>query len=169
MTDLQQLLTSMRQGDKAAFEALYENLKKPLYTVILRITRAPMLAEDILQDVFVKIYLEPPATTINPRAYLYRMAYNLAIDSLRKHRACADLEEAETTIYSKFDDSCNKIDIERAFFALTEKECSIVTLHINGALKFREVAAIMEMPLGTVLWTYQKAIRKLRNLLEGAI
>ncbi|MCL2343705.1 MAG: RNA polymerase sigma factor [Firmicutes bacterium] len=167
--DLQKQLVRLREGDRTAFEALYENLKKPLFTVILRMTRDWALAEDILQEVFLKLYLSPPEPSVNPRAYLYRMARNSAIDSVRKRRSDVNLENAEQILCDPAEDLPQKIDTENAVQALPERERDIVTLHINGELKFREVAALLELPLGTVLWAYQKALRQLQTLLGGVI
>ena len=169
MSDLIQLLFSVRGGDRAAFEALYEEMKKPLFTIILRITRDFAQSEDILQELFLKIYLAPPSPTVDPRAYMCRMARNLAIDSARKQRPEAGLEEAEHRIWHPHDDLSSKLDIENAILTLSDRDQQIVTLHLNGGLKFREVAVILEIPLGTVLWAYRKAIGQLRNTLGGAI
>ena len=169
MDDLQKWLAAVRKGDKAAFESLYEAMKKPLFTVVLRVTGDRALSEDILQDVFLKLYLSPPEGAVNPRAYLCRMARNLAIDSLRRRRQEAPLEEVENTVFHPTDDLALRMDIEDAILSLPERERQIVTLRLNGELKFREVAEILELPLGTVLWSYQKAIGHLQTVLGGAI
>ena len=166
MMDLQKRLVAVRGGDKAAFEALYEEMKRPLFTLILRITRDKALAEDILQELFLKLYLSPPEPSVNPGAYLCRMARNLAIDALRKQKPQADWEQAEATLCCYMDDN---IDVEDAMAALPLRERQIVTLHINGGLKFREIAAMLEIPLGTALWAYQKALDQLRITLGDAI
>ena len=167
MSELTKLLDSVRCGDRAAFEALYENMKKPLFTIILRITRDFALSEDILQELFLKIFLSPPECAGNPRAYMCRMARNLAIDNARKKRKEATLEEAEHSVWHPREDISATMDIENAIMLLNERERQIVTLHINGGLKFREVAEAMEIPLGTVLWAHRKAIRQLRSILGG--
>lgn len=169
MSELTQLLESVRGGDKAAFEALYESMKKPLFTIILRITQDFALSEDILQELFLKIYFSPPENTTNPRAYMCRMARNLAIDSVRKRRPETELVEAEFRSWHPQEDISTSIDTENALLALSERDRQIVTLHINGGLKFREIAAIMEIPLGTVLWAYRQAIGQLRSILGGAV
>ena len=169
MSDLNKLLDSVRGGDKTAFEDLYERMKKPLFTIILRITHDFAQSEDILQELFLKIYLSTPENTANPRAYMCRMARNLAIDSVRRKKTEVGLEEAEHHAWHPQDDSAAELDIENAIMALAERERQIVTLHLNGGLKFREVAAIMELPLGTVLWAYRKAINELRSTLGGVI
>jgi len=169
MDDLQEKLTAIRKGDRGAFEALYESMKKPLFTIILRITRDFARSEDVLQELFLKIYLTPPSPDTNPRAYMCRMARNLAIDSARKQKPEAELEDAVYGMMHPQEDLSIKLDIERALMILSERDRQIVTLHINGGLKFREVAATMEIPLGTVLWAYRKAIGQLRNTLGGAV
>ena len=63
-------------------------------------------------------------------------------------------------------DSGEKLDIERALDQLDEPKRRIVTLHINAGLKFREIAEIMDIPLGTAIWRYNDAIKRLRELLS---
>ena len=166
MDEMRKMLADIRSGDRIAFEALYEALKTPLFTIILRITHDNALSEDILQEVFLKLYLSPPDPSVNPRAYICRMARNLAIDSVRKRKPTVDHDEAENYLCHPVDNLAQKMDIENALQALPDRERQIVTLHINGGLKFREVAGILDLPLGTVLWAYRKAIKQLRNTLE---
>jgi RNA polymerase sigma-70 factor (ECF subfamily) len=169
MSDLQKWLGSIRDGDKAAFEALYEEMKRPLFTIILRITGDRGKSEDLLQELFLKLYLSPLETPANSRAYLCQMAHNLAIDSVRKQKPYVDWEQAEETLSCQMSDIGQSMDIEDAIQTLPKRELQIVTLHLNGELKFREIAAILKIPLGTVLWSYRKAIEKLQKILGGAI
>jgi len=164
---LRQKLLAMQNGDKIAFEEIYEQLKTPIYTIILRITQDNALSEDILQEVFLKLYRSPLKPQIeNPRAYLFQMARNLAIDNVRKQQPrFADLESIENLAYLPTDDFSLRMDIDHAMKRLPLQERQIVSLHINGELKFREIANMMDIPLGTVLWKYQKAIKWLRSKL----
>ena len=57
--------------------------------------------------------------------------------------------------------------MERALAQLPELERQILSLHLNAGLKFRELAVILKLPLGTVLWRYQRAIGRMRSILEG--
>ena len=167
MADLQHWLASIHRGDRAAFEALYEHMKRPLFTVILRTTGDRPLAEDVLQDLFLKLYLTPPQPAKNPHAYLCRMARNLAIDALRTQKP--DIEFDEHVHHNPGPDFSQALDVEDAIAALPAREREIVTLHLNGGLKFREIAAAMDIPLGTVLWAYQKALDQLRITLGGVL
>ncbi len=168
--ELQKKLVALRNGDKTAFEEIYKHLKTPMYTIILRITQDKAESEDILQEVFIKLYRSPPKPPIkNPRAYIFQIARNLAIDSVRKQPQFADLESIENIVYLPTDDFSMKMDIDHAMKTLPLQECQIVSLHINGELKFREIADMMDIPLGTVLWKYQKALNRLRSILSGGV
>jgi len=166
MTQLEQWLDEIRSGDKVAFEALYENTKNLLYTIIFQITQDVTLSEDVLQELFLKIYLSPPTPSANPRAYLCRMARNLAIDSVRKLKPHCNWEQAEN-ILSHMDDISQSLAIEDAIRCLPERERQIITLHIHEEVSFREIAIILDLSLGTVFWAYQRAIKQLRNFLGG--
>lgn len=161
---LKQLLKQLHNGERQAFSEIYQEMKVPLFTVLVRLTGDRPLAEDLLQEVFLKIYQQPPQVE-KPRAYLFRMARNLAVDALRKNQPTESLEEQE--YLGRTYDSDMRLDLEHAFSMLTLQERQLVALHLSAGLTFREVAAIVERPLGTVLWQYQKAIGKLRMILGG--
>jgi len=165
--ELQKYLISLSDGDRAAFEKIYENLSTPMYTIILRITHDRSLSEDILQEVFVKLYLSPPTSAGNPRAYLFQMAHNLAVDGARKNPQFVDLEDCEKLAGLPADDFSQRMEIEDALESLPSAECNIVSLHINGGFKFREISDILGIPLGTVIWRYHRAIKSLRSYLSG--
>lgn len=166
-TVLAQKLAQVRCGDKAAFEEIYRQLSTPLFTVILRIVQNRAAAEDVFQEVFVKLYQTPPPDTVaNPRAYLFQMAHNLAIDSLRKLRPTSEWESVQLG-HMQEEQMAEKLDIEQAMGTLDCTARQIVSLHLNAGLKFREIASIVGLPLGTVLWKYQKAIKALQAYLKG--
>lgn len=163
---LRSLLFAVRQGDRAAFTALYDAMSPPLYTVLFRIVGDRAAAEDLLQELFLRVYQSPPDTARRPRAYLFAMARNLALDDLRRRRPEAALSELEAAPAVDVD---GRVDVERALSALSAADRQLVTLHLNAGLKFREIAQVMEMPLGTVLWRYRRAIELLRQELEGSL
>ena len=72
-------------------------------------------------------------------------------------------------MYLPPDDFSAKMDIDHAMKTLPLQECQIVSLRINGGLKFREISDVMGIPLGTVLWRYQKGITQLRSILSGGV
>lgn len=169
MTNAQLLrqLELLRTGDTDAFEQIYIHLSQPLFTVIVRIMGNRTAAEDILQEVFVKLYQSPPPPSVkNPRAYLFQMARNLAIDGIRGQHQSVSLEEVELQSFPTADPHL-AMDVASALAALPQSQRQVVSLHLDGGLKFREVAQITGVPLGTVLWQYHQAIGRLRTLLSG--
>ena len=165
-SELCERLDAVRGGDIMAFEEIYSDLKAPVMTVAMRITGDRHAAEDVLQEVFVRLYQSPPDPLIKkPRAYIFRMARNLAIDSIRVQQPLS-LEDCEDFLQSNDPDTAGRLDIEAAMRLLPLEQRQVVSLHLNGGLKFREIAHITETPLGTVLWRYQKAIKRLQEILE---
>lgn len=164
---LREALARLCSGDASAFEQIYTELSAPLFTVILRITGDREASEDILQEVFLKLYRAPPGPEVKkPRAYLFQSARNLALDELRRRPREVDID-ALPDLPQPGPDPAQRLDLERAFAALAPGERELVSLHLNGGLKFRELAQVTGAPLGTVLWRYRKAIDKLRILLNG--
>ncbi len=168
MTDkeLSGKLAELKSGNKNAFEEIYHEISNTAFTVAYRITGDRCLAEDIIQEFFVKLYKKPPESPLEkPRAYLLRMVHNLTIDKLEKQHV--NLDDCENMLSDKVDTTDERIDLERAFAKLSDEERQLVTLHLNGGFRFREIAEIMSIPTGTALWRYRKAINKLRNILNG--
>jgi RNA polymerase sigma-70 factor (ECF subfamily) len=168
-SQLQARLDLLRSGDLNAFEELYAELNQPLFTVILRIVGHRAAAEDILQEVFLKLYQSPPPPSVRkPRAYLFQMARNLAIDSLRTQHPAVPLDDLALQ-GAPGPDRDFALDVSDALAALPQRQRQVVSLHLDGGLKFREIAQITETPLGTVLWQYRQAVDRLRTLLGGTV
>lgn len=165
---LREQLDLLRQGDRNAFETIYHDIKTPVFTIILRITQDRELSEDLLQEFFVKLFRAPPDPTVRkPRAYLFQTARNMALDGLRKRPREDSLDECGHLPADGLDRREDAVDLDAAFCRLPLTERQIVVLHINGGLKFREIAEGLGQPIGTVLWRYQKALGALRSCLEG--
>ena len=137
MTDerLKMLLQQLRNGDQRAFSDIYQEMKVPVFTVLVRMTGDRSLAEDLLQEVFLKIYQQPPQVE-KPRAYLFRMTRNLAVDVLRRSQPTESLEEQEHLGITY--DSDVKLDLEQAFSMLTLQERQLVAFHLSAGLTFRD-------------------------------
>lgn len=163
--ELRRCLEKIRQGDQDAFAALYTDLQTPVFTVMLRILGRRAEAEDATQDFFVKLYQKPPGPEVGkPRAYLFQSARNLALDALRKRPDCLELELDAAAAPAP--DPAEKLDLERAVARLPDLERQIIALHLNADLTFRQTAAIVQAPLGTVLWRYRRALDRLRKELS---
>lgn len=167
---LKSRIALLHEGDKAVFEELYHELKTPVYTIIFRVLYDRALAEDVMQEVFLRLFRSPPDSQVrNPRAYIFQMARNLAVDSKRKPVQAALSDEMEISGPSIEEAIVSRLGMEKALGTLSMDDREIVTLRINAGLKFREIASILGIPLGTALWKYQKAIGQLRSKLSGGV
>ena len=159
-------LAQIRAGDAAAFEQAYRILKIPIYTLALRLLQNRAAAEDVTQETFLRLYASPPGPEVRkPRAWLFRVARNLAIDALRQRRE----ENLKEDFATPEENLALRLDVERALAALPEDEREILTLHLNGGLTFSEVAGVVGLSLPSVYRRYKKAVLTLRGLLEGVL
>lgn len=163
-SSLGEYLILMSSGDRDAFVKLYEELKRPVFTVIFRIVTSRESAEDITQEFFIKLYKSPPKERIkNPRAWLFMSARNMAIDHIRSRRPYEELDE--NIQYE--DDIAADMDVEGAIASLEKTEREIVTLHLNCELTFSEISEIMGLSMPSVYRRYRKAIGKMKEKLQG--
>ena len=163
--ELQRHFAALRAGDKQAFAPIYEALRTPVYTVIYRITLSRAAAEDAMQDVFLKLFQEPPAPSVkNLRAWVFRVARNRALDTRRKKQA-AELKE-DTALWEE-PDTALRLDLERALARLAPAEREMLALHLTAGLTFREAAAVTGLSPSAAYRLYEKALRTLRSILNG--
>lgn len=161
-------LRRLRSGSLEALEAIFLDLRTPVFTVLLRLVRDRELAEDLTQEVFLRLWQSPPAEDVrSPRAWLFRVAHNLALDALRRPGA-GELPE-QLPVQDFAEGVHARLDVEAALASLSPRDREIVTLHLGAGLRFREIAAILELPLGTVLWRHSRAISALREKLDGGV
>ena len=165
--ELKQAFIRLKSGDTDAFADIYHSLKHVVFTIVWPIVRVRETAEDVTQDVFVKLYVSPPDPSINNvRAWIFRMARNLAIDELRKKQSVG-IEEHEVQAVDEADRLEWKWDVESALSALPDLERQIVTLHLNGDLPFAQIARIVELSIPATYRKYRKAIKALQSHFIG--
>lgn len=135
----------------------YEQYKTGIFRYALSIVKEPEAAEDVLQEVFVRLlsgkgFPQPG----KEQAYLYRMARNLCYDQLRRRKRYGG--ESEQT--GNTEGSYAYIEL---ISQLDRKEQEIVTLKIVGGLTHREIAGIMGLTEHAAKKRYERAIQKLRE------
>ena len=156
---------AMLTGDKAAFTDIYNEIKTPVFTVIYRTVGNRDASEDVMQELFLRLLRRDGISEVkNPRAYIFMMAHNMALDEVKKKTTEAlDEEMKDETDHAE--NICVKMDVESALARIPPAERETVTLHLSAGLKFREIAKMLGLPLGTVLSRYNSAIKKLRMML----
>lgn len=153
------LLTRACHGDNDALHALYAGLCAAVYHYALSIVNRREDAQDILQDTFVRLKTCAYRTG-GAKAYIFTVTRNLALTCLRERGRTAD--EDHNAVYSIRDDAVLSTEMDEALATLSPDERQLVLLHVLGGLKHRETAGFLHLPLGTVLWRYQRALTKLR-------
>lgn len=145
------------------FEELYEQHKTGIFRYALTIVRSPSVAEDVLQETFVRL-LEYGALPFSPggaQPWLYRVARNICFDILRRQK-----KEADGTQTSAAD----PLGFLELIQPLTPKEQEIVSLKILGNLSHKEIAAVLGITVHGTKKRYERAIGKLRqSMKEGSI
>jgi RNA polymerase sigma-70 factor (ECF subfamily) len=155
---------------------LFEELCQPVYRYIRGFVRDTALARDVTQEVFVKLCTELAAgrQLTNVRAWLFRIAHNLAIDEQRKLRvreAHEDYSEAADVAFLFFSDPSPSAEqqllqrerhgwLREAVQMLSAQERRCLFLRAQG-LRYREIADVLDIKLPTVVTFLTRAIQKL--------
>jgi len=166
MDQIHEIIEQLRKKDYSSFDTFYALTKKQVFFAIVSIVKDQDLTEDLMQDTYVKFLekIDQYRSGENPYAYLSRIGRNLAINTYNKRKKEVVSEEIFETIPSEEVVEIDEDqDILKILDLLDQDEKEVVTLHVINDLKFREVAETMDKPLGTVLWIYNKAIKKLKQ------
>lgn len=164
------LLLKIADGDKEALHTLYESVAGSVYGFALSITKNPHDADDVLQETFLKIYAKAGEYIPHgkPMAWIFTITRNSALSKLRDTAKTCEYDEKhpETVDVSSVSNIEQKLVIETLFRILTDEEKQIVVLHAVSGMKHREIAAILDLPVGTILSKYNRAIRRLKTVLQ---
>jgi RNA polymerase sigma-70 factor (ECF subfamily) len=188
--ELAALLARAGLGDRAAFATLYERSSAHLLAVVLRINRDRGQAEDILQEVYVKVWAAAQsfdAAQSQPLTWLTSIARNRAIDSLRRQQTQPQLQtlhpnlnDEDPDVYDTVaDDAAGPLELlSRASDARALSQCmqglsaqqrQSVALAFYDGLSHAEVADKLHQPLGTVKSWVRRALQTLKSCLESAV
>ena len=165
--DINELVRQLQNGNIEVFDDIYYQTKDIVYYSIFIILKDNQLSEDIMQDTYLKALnkIHTYKRRAHFKSWLITIAKNLAINEFnrRKKEMLIDISENEYILGSCSSTAENEVLINQIFTVLSETEKEIVMLHIIGDMKHREIAILLNKPLGTITWTYNKAIKKLRN------
>lgn len=163
----QKLINRLKNQDETAFEAVYHETKHAVYAMVISIVRDRFLAEDIMQDTYIKMLrnIQSYKRRYKFINWLLTIAKNTALDSLRANRSTVNLDPGDNDdLFISKDASVEKKMLSEYYLSLIPKDQQqIVLLRVVGDLKHKDIASIMEMPLGTVTYLYQKALSTMRE------
>ncbi len=163
---LNKYLLSLQNGNIDALEKIYNITRKAVFSVSLSVVKNVQEATDLMQTTYIKvkekINLYKPNT--NALAWILTITRNISINQSKKlsRSLVSDFNEHEIA----FEDENEYKDIpifKICKQVLTEDELAIVLLYSVNGYKHREIAEILNKPLGTILWTYNNSLKKLRK------
>ncbi|NMH72005.1 RNA polymerase sigma factor [Bacillus sp. RO2] len=170
------LYERIRKKDKTALEELYDRYEKILYSFLLKITNDHEIAEEAMQDVFIKIWQGTGIYDESKgkfRSWLFTIARNKALDIIRKQQRTqsAPLEDVEPFLQSN--DSTEKetewkeeqIVIREAVSTLSDDQRKMVHYMYFKGYTQQKIAELTGIPLGTVKGRIRLALKKLKPLL----
>jgi len=183
-TDVQ-LMLDVKAGDEQSFELLLQRYRTPLVNFIFRMVRSREQAEDLAQEVFIRVYRarEEYVPSAKFTTWLFRIATNLALNSLRDHRhqklemsidaplstdaengdeRTFEIAEKRPTIEQELVEQARKQMIRHAIEKLPEKQRAAVLLHKYQELDYAEIAKILscsESALKSLLFRAYESLR----------
>ncbi len=162
MDRIREITEQLKVRNYECFDEFYDLTSKILYVSIHNIVKNRNAVEDLMQDTYMKFLENIDKCEIDkyPQAYLIQIGKNNAINyyNKKKHQLIDD-DIIDIMVEQKEE---NRVELD-ILNKLQELEKEIVTLHIVGALTFKEISVIVSKPLGTVLWIYNKAIKFLQK------
>lgn len=170
--ELEELLRRVAAGEREALADLYRRTGPAVYGLALSNLRHAQDAEDVTQDTFVRIWDSAPSYRPQgtPMAWILTVARNQARMRLRERERGGELTQAQWDMLPAEASGVTQEDrqvLQAALLGLSSQERQVVTLHAMAGLKHREIAALLEIPLPTVLSKYRRALKKLNILLRG--
>ena len=183
------LMVRYQRGDREAFVELVRRYQAPIYNFVIRHLHHPSAAEDVTQDVFMRVVQKAAEFKHEARfsTWLYTIARNLCIDHLRKlsHRRHPSLDQApganpdQPALGESIADEHPHADVDRsatasevqaclvsAVSALPEEQREVFLLREIGNLPFREIAEVTGVGENTVKSRMRYALDRLRTALS---
>ncbi|UCE47551.1 MAG: RNA polymerase sigma factor [Phycisphaerales bacterium] len=168
------LVHRLSRADPDALRQIYHRYKDDLLTVAMALLGDPDAAQDCVHDVFVHFVGDPADLRANRnlRGYLMRCVANRAKNLIRRRQLqCARPMDEQNYAGEQDCPGCRltvseeSMRIFEAMAKLPAEQREVVSLHVHGQMKFREIAEQLDVSINTVQSRYRYGIEKLRTLL----
>lgn len=175
--DLAELLKACSLGDEAAFATLYDATAPRLFGLVLRTVRDRAQAEEVTQDAYLDIWrnsarFDPDRGS--PLSWMMTIGHRKAVDRVRSAEATRrrdttyETESAAAPFDQTVDEAHRNLDaqrVHRALATLTPTQRGALELAYFGGYTHREVASMLDLPLGTAKTRIRDALIRLRDTL----
>jgi RNA polymerase sigma-70 factor, ECF subfamily len=174
------LLLAVARGDQAAFASLYDRIGSLVHGIVRRVVRDPAQSEEVTQEVMVEVWRT--AVRFDPdrgsaRTWILTMAHRRAIDRVRSEQAARNRTQrvAGQQHARDFDEVSERVEVafeheqvRTALATLTDLQRQAVELAYYQGHTYREVAELLDTPLGTVKTRMRDGLIRLRDALGVA-
>ncbi len=174
------LLLRVARGDQAAFGQLYDRLAGQVHGIVRRVVRDPAQSEEVTQEVLVEVWRT--ATRFDPdrgsvRTWVLTMAHRRAIDRVRSEQASRDRTDrigrrdrprAFDVVSEQVELADEHARVRASLSALTGLQREAVELAYYGGYTYREVAELLDTPLGTIKTRMRDGLIRLRDAMGVA-
>ena len=169
------LLLATAQGDQVAFAELYDRIAGLVYGIVRRVVRDPSQSDEVTQEIFVEVWRT--AARFDPdrgaaQSWILTMAHRRAVDRVRSEQAGRDRTEkvGQSQALREFDEVADTVEtsiehqeVRDALGALTDLQRQAVELAYFQGYTYREVADLLQTPLGTVKTRMRDGLIRLRD------
>ena len=171
------LIELLRSRATSGLQYVYDNYGDAIYGVIVRIVKSTFIAEEVMQDVFMKVWdriEEYDAGKSKLFTWMYRIARNQAIDKIRsreiKNGQRTDRLEVDSSDHQTrvaFEISVDQIGLSENLAHLTSDQQFIIQMIYFEGYTHSEIAKEYDIPLGTVKTRARSGLKRLRELIPG--
>lgn len=166
-----EIVSLLEKADKKAIKLLYDNYADTLYGVIKKIIKDDETAQDVLQESFIKIWRyskKYDSTKAKLFTWLYRIAYNTAIDKIRslKNKTGNEVQIEASSVYKISTNTLNEdvLDIKKHLKSLDDKYQIVLHALFFEGMTQQEASDELNMPLGTVKSRLKIGLRELKKI-----
>jgi RNA polymerase sigma-70 factor (ECF subfamily) len=174
--ELEFYIQKITEKETSALRNIYELMGQAVFSYAYTIVRDRQLAEDIAQDVFIKILSNADSYKMggNPKAWIMSITHNEAVDTIRKRKNLALSDSAEDVLPEEstddFEDNITrKMHLEYYLNQLEPIQQEIIKLHLLTEISFRDIGRMLNMSLGKVGWQYKQALTRLQKLMKDEV
>lgn len=166
-----ELMLRVKGGDRSAFAELFALFEKPILNYLYRLGRSRPLAEDLLQDAFLRVWKAAPGwePAAKVSTWIFRIAHNLYLNEAARRRE-KPLDGADEASTQDPSDDLRRRElraaVRKAVDALPEGEREVLLLSEFDGFKYAEIADVLGIPVGTVKSRMFSAVQRLKASLK---
>ena len=165
-------INKIKANDKTGLKEIYDEYLGYIYSIIYGVVNQKENAEDVTQDFLVKLYNMAPTMDVKDshKSFLGTIARNMAIDFIRKNSKSVLTEDFSAegiepvTTETPEESVVGDMTVTEALATLNEAERNVISMKVLSDMTFKEISEALGVPMGTVTWRYQEALKKLRRL-----